>query len=149
MLIVVHILLGSCGSKQRIGHDLEASSLLSIKDIHLSLFSPGKLVSPTFAFCTSSHSLDFEVVAVSSLSYLGVPFYKRLFSCPGHVEMWRLTTDTFLFRSAENFIFHSCPRNIFYKWKTALTPWTVVMKSYSTFFTRFFISTTCVLIIVP
>ena len=50
LLIFVHILLGSCESTQRIGHDIEASSLLSTYKIHLLNFSHGKLFSPTFSF---------------------------------------------------------------------------------------------------
>ena len=49
LLIFVHILLGSCESTQRIGHDIEASSLLSTYKILLLIFSPGKLFSPTFS----------------------------------------------------------------------------------------------------
>ena len=50
LVIFVHIFLGSYESMQRIGHDIEASSLLSTYEIHLLIFSPGKLFSPTFSF---------------------------------------------------------------------------------------------------
>ena len=49
LLIFVHVLLGSRESMQRIGHDIEASFLLSTHEIHLLIFSPGKLLSPTFS----------------------------------------------------------------------------------------------------
>ena len=49
LLIFVHILLGSCESTHRIGHDIEASSLLSTYEIHLLIFYHGKLFSPTFS----------------------------------------------------------------------------------------------------
>ena len=49
LLIFVHILLASCESTQRIGHDIEAPSILSTYEIHLLIFSPGKLFSPIFS----------------------------------------------------------------------------------------------------
>ena len=50
LLIFIRILWGSCEGTQRIGHGLEASSLLSRHEIHLSIFSPGKLFHPHFLF---------------------------------------------------------------------------------------------------
>ena len=120
-----HILLGSCESTQRRRRDREALSPVLSNEIHLSIFSLDKLFLPTFSSCVYFDSLDFEAIVISSSSHLGQRCFNRQLSSPVHIEKWKLAKENFPFLSAENFPFRSCPRKIFYKWKSALRGMTI------------------------